>query len=145
MKKIDEAKNFLINNYHLFECPLCQEPIIAVDHYSIVCSHGHRFDRSKNGKLFLIKHGVKSDYDDLQLWQARRELLQKGLFDGAIKAILSHLPSQNINILDIGCGEGNPLAKIAAMRPEFTDNLIGFDILKEAVNLAMQQYHNFFV
>ncbi len=35
----------------------------AIEDYSLICAQGHRFDLSKKGTLFLIKHGVKSDYD----------------------------------------------------------------------------------
>lgn len=110
-----------------------------VDGYGIECFHGHRFDLSKKGTLYLLKHGVKSDYDNREMWLARRKILQAGLFDGVLQQIIDQIPSHSVKILDIGCGEGTPLAKIADQRSNYNDSLIGFDISKEAINLATQQ------
>lgn len=138
IKKIDQAKQFLEKNLKLFKCPICDSLFNKVDGYSLVCVKGHRFDLSKKGTLYLLKHAVKSDYDDSALWQARRNLLQHGLFDGVINQIIAALPSYAINALDIGCGEGTVLTKIAQQR-KVEDALIGFDISKEAIKLATQQ------
>lgn len=115
-----------------------------VDGYSLVCVNGHRFDLSKKGTLFLIKHGVKSDYDHQSLWQARRHVIQSGLFDGILEQIIQRLPQHNLTYVDVGCGEGTPLAKIREARADFDDQAVGFDISKDAINLATQQEFNSF-
>ena len=145
LKKIDKAKLFLTKNFNLFQCPVCKQRITGIDGQSLVCENNHRFDLSKKGTLFLLKHGVNSGYDDKALWLARRNLLQSGLFDGILDEIIKHLPQKEQKILDIGCGEGTPLSKIAIQRLKFNDSCVGFDISKDAINLATQQdTNNFF-
>ena len=116
----------------------------TVEGYSLICAQGHRFDLSNKGTLFLIKHGVKSDYDQKELWQARRHVLQHGLFDGVLEQIIQRMPQRNLTYIDVGCGEGTPLARIRAQRQQFQDQAIGFDISKDAINLATQQTANSF-
>lgn len=134
-----------MRNIDLFKCPYCGSGMMAVEDYSLICSQGHRFDLSRKGTLFLIKHGVKSDYDQKELWQARRHVLQCGLFDGVLEQIIDRMPQRNLTYIDVGCGEGTPLARIRAKRQQFKDQAIGFDISKDAINLATQQnVDNFF-
>lgn len=116
----------------------------AIADYSLICAQGHRFDLSKKGTLFLIKHGVKSNYDQKELWQARRHVLQHGLFDGVLEQIIHRMPQRNLTYIDVGCGEGTPLARIREQRRQFNDQAIGFDISKDAINLATQQTANSF-
>lgn len=144
LKKIDQAKIFLKHNRRLFKCLYCNAEMTAIEDNSFICDQGHRFDLSKKGTLFLIKHGVKSDYDRKQLWQARRHVLQHGLFDKVLEQIIYRMPQRNLTYIDVGCGEGTPLARIRAQRSQFKDQVIGFDISKDAINLATQQNSNSF-
>lgn len=145
LKKIDRARIFLNRYQKIFHCPYCHSRINQIDGYSLVCDEGHRFDLSKKGTLFLIKHGVKSDYDQKGLWNARRHVLQSGFFDEIIKQIVAKMPQRPLAYIDVGCGEGTVLSKIREARTNFDDCAVGIDISKDAINLATQQsYDSFF-
>ncbi|MBD5069687.1 MAG: methyltransferase domain-containing protein [Lactobacillus sp.] len=140
MKKIERGAQFVAQNLQLFCCPVCQADFTKVVEHSVFCAHKHQFDLSKKGTLYLIKHGVTSDYDDDEMWQARRILLQAGLFDPIIHAIIAQMDQPtNANILDIGCGEGSVLHRLEELRQNKTESYVGFDISKRAINLATQQ------
>lgn len=138
MKKIERAALFLQQNYPLFRCPVCQQHFLKPMQHSLTCIKGHQFDLSKKGTLYLLLHGIKSEYDDLTLWQARRYMLSQGFFAPIIEAILKYLPHKDLRILDIGCGEGSVLHALEQQR-NYQDTLVGFDISKPAINLATQQ------
>lgn len=145
LKKIDRAQNFLNHHWDLFRCPYCKAGITCINGHSMVCDKNHRFDLSKKGTLFLMKHGVKSDYDQKELWNARRHVLQSGFFDEVIKQIIDRMPQCPLTYVDVGCGEGTVLSKIRKARNQFNDCAIGVDISKDAINLATQQsYDSFF-
>ena len=145
LKKIDQAVLFLKQNLHLFKCPYCDAAFKDIDEYSIVCIKNHRFDLSKKGTLYLLKRKTTNDYDNQEMWTARRNLLQHGFFDGILELILAHFPDNDLNVLDAGCGEGTALSELSFARKKFNDNYIGFDLSKEAINLATQQeMSNFF-
>ena len=144
MKKIERGALFVSENKELFRCPTCQQAITKVKNNSVFCDNNHQFDLSKKGTLYLLKHGVKSDYDDDSLWQARRTLLQHGLFDPIIAKISEQLDKKASNFLDIGCGEGSVLQRLEQLRKIKGERYIGFDISKKAINLATQQETNSF-
>ena len=145
MKKIDRAKLFIQNNMEIFRCPFCQNKITSLQDNSIVCINGHVINLNKKGTLHLLTHGVESDYDNKELWNARRTLLQAGLFSPIIEQIMKELPAKKLKIIDVGCGEGTPLINLARSREKYNDILIGFDISKDAINLATQnELHPFF-
>lgn len=145
MKKIDRAKLFIQNNMEIFQCPFCQNKITSLQDNSIVCINGHVINLNKKGTLHLLTHGVKSDYDNKELWNARRTLLQAGLFSPIIEQIMKELPAKKLKIIDVGCGEGTPLINLARSREKYNDSLIGFDISKDTINLATQnELHPFF-
>lgn len=139
MKKIERGAAFVAKNLALFSCPVCQGKFTTVVAHSVLCEQKHQFDLAKKGTLYLLKHGVKSDYDDDRLWQARRKCLQAGLFDPILEAIAAKMPPQGQKILDIGCGEGTPLKRLEQLRSNADDRYLGFDISKRAINLATQQ------
>ncbi|WP_261810255.1 methyltransferase domain-containing protein [Levilactobacillus humaensis] len=136
MKKIDEAAAFLTANTGLFRCPVCLTPYDAVDGHSLVCPNGHRVDLSKKGTLYFMQRSVASEYDNDML-AARRRLLQAGLFAGITQAFAANMPATPQTILDVGCGEGTPLADVLAQRGQ-RDTAIGFDLSKAGINLGTQ-------
>lgn len=144
MKKIERGANYVAENLELFSCPVCQSRFEHVELRSVFCEQNHQFDLSKKGTLYLLKHGVTSDYDDDRLWQARRKCLQAGLFDPIISELQAKIPAKGQKILDIGCGEGTPLQRLEHLRTEPNDRYLGFDISKRAINLATQQETNAF-
>jgi len=136
MKKIDRAAAFLTQHTHLFRCPVCHEPYDHVDGHSLVCPTGHNVDLSKKGMLYFMQRAVKSEYDDAML-AARRRMLQAGLFAGITDAFAAKLPQTPQTILDVGCGEGTPLADVLDHR-QGQDAAVGFDLSKPGINLATQ-------
>lgn len=137
MKKIEKGAQFLREHLELFKCPVCDSPFTKVEGFQLVCQANHSFDLSKKGTLFLITHKIKSEYDSDSMWQARRRMLTLGLFDSIVDAIVAAMPAEkDLNILDIGSGEGTPPAKLREKRPTRQDTMVGIDISKNAVNLA---------
>lgn len=126
-------------NQHLdlFRCPVCKSPFDEVAGYSLVCPNNHSFDLSKKGTLFFLTKQANNEYDKPML-QARHKILQAGLFDPIVTEIATHLSDQPETILDVGCGEGTPLARLLKLRNQ-PDTAIGFDISKDGINLATQQ------
>ncbi|HIW71914.1 MAG TPA: methyltransferase domain-containing protein [Candidatus Levilactobacillus faecigallinarum] len=142
MKKIDRAAAFLTQHAQLFRCPVCHESYDHVAGHSLVCPQGHNVDLSKKGMLYFMQRAVKSEYDDAML-AARRRMLQAGLFAGITSAFADHLNATPETILDVGCGEGTPLANVLAGRSG-RDTAVGFDLSKPGINLATQLDTNAF-
>lgn len=136
MKKIEQGTKFIEAHTQVFQCPTCHRAYEQVEGHSLVCSNGHRIDLNKKGTLNFLNRTVDTEYDDGML-EARRHVLSEGLFDGIIQTVADALESHEQTILDIGTGEGSPLAKLLALRGE-QDTGIGFDISKAGVNLATQ-------
>ncbi|KRM95814.1 rRNA large subunit methyltransferase A [Liquorilactobacillus aquaticus DSM 21051] len=137
MKKIERGMAFASRHVDIFKCPVCGEGFEEVMNGSFSCSKGHQFDFSKKGTLYFLRHGVKSDYDDIKMWEARRFVLKAGLFQPIIDEILSLIPEKNyLRIVDVGCGEGSTLKYVEEQRTNREDAYVGFDISKKAINLA---------
>lgn len=137
MKKIDLAANFLASQVSRFKCPVCQQAYTTVQGHSIICSQHHQLDLNKKGTLNFLMHPASTEYDDAMLAD-RRRVLTAGLFDGIIEAVAQSLPKKPQTMLDVGTGEGTPLAKLLALRSEQADIALGFDISKAGINLASQ-------
>lgn len=137
MKKINKAAAWLQTNYLLFRCPYCGTAFNQPKGNSLVCQQQHCFDLSKKGTLYLLKHGYQTNYDNPDLWQARRQILQAGLFRPIFAKLVDLMPTKPVKILDAGCGEGSALAYFSAAR-KYDDTLVGFDLTKVALNLATQ-------
>ncbi|KRL04786.1 methyltransferase domain-containing protein [Liquorilactobacillus oeni] len=145
MKKIEQGMAFVAKKLALFSCPVCHSAFVGVNEGSASCKKGHSFDFSRKGTLYLLTHGLTSDYDDDQMWASRRILQQAGLFKPITDEINSELSSYKmLNILDVGCGEGSTIQSLEQQRKNKDDSLIGFDISKRAINLATQLETNAF-
>lgn len=139
MKKIEYGMDFVARNLGIFKCPVCGRSFEKIVHKSVSCDQGHLFDFSKKGTLYFLKHGVKSDYNDETMWQARRNVLQAGLFQPIVDEISSFLSeNRSLRIIDAGCGEGSTLKYFENKRESNKDTYVGFDISKRAINLATQ-------
>lgn len=138
VKKIEQKRKFVSNNIELFRCPTCQEKMAKVDDTSIICSRGHRIDFNRHGYLHFLNGAADTEYGR-QMFLARRRLLSAGLFRPIIRAVADILPDRPLRLLDVGTGEGTPLAQLAACRrSQADDRLIGFDISKAGITLATQ-------
>ena len=137
-KKIDWSRDFIQKHQHLFACPYCHAAIEALDGYSMVCTNRHRFDINKKGTLHLMKQKANEDYD-AELFTHRYELAQSGFFNPLLDEVLSLISKQeNQLIVDIGCGEGSPLAYLSSFLEDIP--LVGMDIAKEGI-LAASNHH----
>lgn len=137
MKKIEKQRQFVRAHLDLFRCPTCQEPFAQLEENSIVCGRGHRIDFNKHGYLHFLKGAADTEYGR-EMFLARRQLLDAGLFKPIIQAVAERLPQRPLKILDVGTGEGTPLAQLATLRAGQGDSLLGFDIAKAGVTLATQ-------
>ncbi|MBM7616809.1 23S rRNA (guanine745-N1)-methyltransferase [Weissella uvarum] len=136
MKKIDRGTAFVQQHLSLFQCPTCRAAYTEVDGHSLVCPNHHTLDVNKKGSLNFLNRNVDTEYDDAML-ASRRKVLSAGLFDGIVTAVGTALDAQAQTILDVGTGEGTPLAKLLAERNN-QDVGLGFDISKAGINLATQ-------
>ncbi|MFC6180088.1 methyltransferase domain-containing protein [Lactiplantibacillus daowaiensis] len=137
MKKIDQGSQFVQAHLGLFRCLVCDQPYAAVEGHTLKCANGHQLDFSKKGTLYFLTHQVQSEYD-ADMLAARRRILQAGFFKPIVTAINEQLPAEPQRILDIGSGEGTPLADLLVLHQNQEDVGIGFDISKAGVNLATQ-------
>ncbi|MGV0168842.1 methyltransferase domain-containing protein [Furfurilactobacillus sp. WILCCON 0119] len=137
MKKIDEGTQFITEHLALFRCPTCGDAYDHVAGHTVVCSRGHSLDLNRKGSLYFLNHAVATEYDALML-AARRRMLTAGLFAPIVQEINAQLAPTPQRILDVGTGEGTPLAQLDQLRQQPADTLIGFDISKDGVNLATQ-------
>lgn len=129
MRKINEKAATIAAAGQLFACPVCGGALTVSD-TSLVCIQGHRYDLSKKGTVNFLSTPFPTEYTEPML-AARRRVLDAGFFDPFLNAIADQLTHAD-RLLDIGCGEGTPTAKLAA-KPDLT---VGFDISTPAIKLA---------
>ena len=85
-----------------------------------------------------MKQKANEDYD-AELFTHRYELAQSGFFNPLLDEVLSLISKQeNQLVVDIGCGEGSPLAYLSSFLEDIP--LIGMDIAKEGI-LAASNHH----
>ena len=73
----------------MLACPICSEPLNAVDN-GVVCPAGHRFDRARQGYLNLlpVQHKNSRDPGDNQaMVEARRDFLNAGHYAPVAKRL----------------------------------------------------------
>lgn len=137
MKKIEIAEEWLNHHLKLLRCPVCQAPFKEINDHQLQCINNHRLNINKHGYVYFLTRGVKSEYDQ-EMLAARRTLLNAGLFNGILEEIALRMPDQPQTILDVGTGEGTPLAVLQKIRNQPKDIYIGFDISRAGVQLATQ-------
>lgn len=125
-------------------CPVCAAPLRLEDG-SYRCAAGHSFDRAREGyvNLLLSQHKKsRQPGDDKAMLAARRSFLEAGhyaAFSRAVTALLATASGGDASpaVLDVGCGEGYYLRRLAADWPHATaPRLAGLDIARPAVRLA---------
>lgn len=118
-------------------CPICSGALHAQDN-GVQCSHGHRFDRARQGYLNLlpVQHKKSRDPgDNAAMVEARRRFLGAGHY-APLAARLAGLAVARTPArwIDIGCGEGYYTAQLAEALPEADGHAL--DISREAVRRA---------
>ena len=125
-------------------CPVCKEELVK-EEKTYRCKNNHCFDMAKQGYTNLLlsnqKHS-KMPGDDKDMVMSRRGFLEKGYYraisDGVNKIVKETSHTKEINILDIGCGEGYYTKRLRDSLEEagITPHIVGIDISKEAVIAA---------
>ena len=98
-------------------CPVCHEPLVD-DERGAACAGGHRFDRAREGYLYLLRSSKSGDSmgDPKSQARSRRDFLNRGYYaplrDAMVELLreraAGHAASVNgpMTLLDICCGEG---------------------------------------
>lgn len=139
LKKIEQAKQFLEHQRTNFRCPYCHEDIFDIEHYSMLCQNGHRFDLSKRGTIHLMKQVSSNEYAK-ELFEHRYQLARAGFFAPLLEAISSWMTEESEGLtVDIGCGEGTHLDWLKKRLN--LSNCVGLDIAREGIRMA-SAYHD---
>lgn len=98
-------------------CPVCHEPLVD-DERGAVCAGGHRFDRAREGYLYLLRSSKSGDSmgDPKSQARSRRDFLNRGYYAPLRDAMVELVRKQAsgraastngpMTLLDICCGEG---------------------------------------
>ncbi len=141
MSKKQQAIEFLNRNRHLFQCPVCSNTFLGVQEGSFVCKEGHSFDVAKKGSLHFLLKPSKNDYGK-EMLRSRFAIAQDGLFNGILDEVFPFIQHHTGVTLDVGCGEGSHLDYLHEQGLQGTR--IGFDISKEAIQLAAAHFTSAF-
>ncbi|MGX7419150.1 methyltransferase domain-containing protein [Carnobacterium gallinarum] len=143
MKKIELGIDFLTNNTALFQCPVCKNAFQEMRGNSFYCEKGHSFDVAKKGSLYFLAGGAKNEYDK-EMLSSRFTIAQAGLFNPLLDQIYKVMNENALQgaTLDVGCGEGSQLDYLTKLG--LTGSKIGFDISKDAINLASSHFTSAF-
>jgi 23S rRNA (guanine745-N1)-methyltransferase len=112
---------------------------------ALLCPRGHSFDFARSGYVNLLQpqdRRSKEPGDSRVAAQARRRLTDAGhdawMVEPIVEALDAAAPGTNdLSVLDLGCGEGFLLGALAGARP--VDGF-GVDISVPAIELAAKKY-----
>ena len=142
MKKIAKAALFVQENSELFQCPICKDAFDQIEGNSLSCKNGHLFDISKKGTLYFLLKGTKNEYDK-EMLSSRFNIATAGLFHPLLDELYKSIAKkEDGHTLDVGCGEGSQLDYLASLG--LSGQKIGFDISKDAIQLAATHFSNAF-
>lgn len=128
-----------------WRCPKCADPLM-VSAKVWRCQNNHCFDVAKSGYVNLLmanRKASKTPGDSPAMLKARQAFLTKGHFDPIVEHLFAtinpHLPmSDQLTILDIGCGEGYYLTHLISHFPAQTA-FGGIDIAKDGLQWASKR------
>lgn len=129
MRKIEAKAQAIAAAGTLFACPVCGENLVSVG-TSLVCANGHRYDLNKKGTVNFLNAPVNTEYGE-EMLAARRRVLDAGFFSPFLNEMAREMHPDD-RLLDIGCGEGTPTARLAKK----AELAVGFDISAPAIKLA---------
>lgn len=122
-------------------CPVCKEKL-NLEGKTYRCENNHSFDKAKQGYTNLLlsnqKHS-KLPGDDKDMVLSRKNFLEKDYYkkiSDSLNEIVFDLngDKKEINILDIGCGEGYYTKNLYRFLKDKTlPNVVGIDISKPAI------------
>ena len=128
-------------------CPVCHEPLVD-DERDAACAGGHRFDRAREGYLYLLRSSKSGDSmgDPKSQARSRRDFLNRGYYaplrDAMVELVRKRVSGRAastggpMTLLDICCGEGYYTSAMGAVPGV---DAYGFDLGKEMVRLAAKR------
>lgn len=128
-------------------CPVCHEPLVD-DERGAACAGGHRFDRAREGYLYLLRSSKSGDSmgDPKSQARSRRDFLNRGYYaplrDAMVELVRERVSGRAastncpMTLLDICCGEGYYTSAMGAVPGV---DAYGFDLGKEMVRLAAKR------
>lgn len=131
-------------------CPVCSKKMTKIER-KYICEGNHNFDVSKYGHVNLLLSNQKNSKipgDNKEMVLSRKNYLEKGYYEGISngvnKIVEDNLKTQDIKILDIGCGEGYYTNRLKEKLDELNvkNEIVGIDISKEAIVSAAKSYKN---
>ncbi|MGG1517748.1 putative RNA methyltransferase [Paenibacillus oryzisoli] len=143
------AAEIMDSHSSIFRCPICASPMNVFNLQSLLCENKHCFDISKVGYVNLLSHPVTTKYDK-RLFDSRKIINQSGFFKPVSVYISQQISetleeSNEVKVLDAGCGEGSLLSCIRQILKHETkkDVLgVGLDISKEGITTASKSNCN---
>lgn len=141
MKKKDRSIHFLKQHLSLFQCPVCKCKFSQTNEYQLQCIEGHSFDISKKGTVHFLLKQSNNEYNK-EMLSARSAIARTGFWDPVLVEIIEAAENKEGAHIDVGCGEGSHLHKLSELG--LSGEKIGFDISKDAIQLAAAQYTDAF-
>lgn len=138
------SDNLISNEQFSWRCPTCKDTLF-LEGKQWRCKSNHCFDIAKQGYVnLLLAHHKNSSQpgDNADMVKARRDFLSQGhyapLAEKVSFLIANHSYRDSINILDIGCGEGDYSLRISrsVALQTISKHVKGIDISKSAVQMA---------
>lgn len=130
-------------------CPVrhCGAPLERRER-SLACPRGHTFDLARSGYCNLLQpqdRRSKNPGDPRETVEARRRFQDAGHGAALLRALIAEIEALELPpgaaILDVGCGEGTYLGRIARdIARERTVEAHGIDLSAPAVDLAARRF-----
>lgn len=130
-------------------CPVCSKKMTKIER-KYICERAHNFDILKYNHVNLLLSNQKNSKipgDSKEMVLSRKNYLEKGYYkgisDGVNQVVENYLSDKKqLNILDIGCGEGYYTNRLKKKLDELNikSNIVGIDISKEAIISAAKSY-----
>jgi len=137
----------------ILKCPVCNLSLKKHEK-QYVCLNNHSYDIASKGHINLLlanQKKTKDPGDSKEMMEGRKDFLNKGYYhtfsEELNEVIIANISGSNINILDVGCGEGYFLSRLKeAINTKKTNctfnrkiNFFGVDISKAAVTNAVKR------
>lgn len=129
---------------HHLGCPKCHQPL-SLEGKSYYCESRHTYDVAKQGYINLLLNPDKATNnpgDSRESLEARRLFLDQGYYLPISKKVIELAKpylTNDIQLLDLGCGEGYYLDQLMQQVDLADANFYGLDISKIAIQMATRR------